>query len=141
MNLSAVTHPDLLRALALCGHGSKVLIADGNFPHVTGTNRHAKRIHLNFRPGLLTGDQVLESLALTIPIEAAEFMQSESGATVPAVEGYLALLPGVPATGIERFSFYDAARSDHVAVVVATGDERAYANLLVTVGVRPPSFE
>ena len=25
-------HPDILAALALCGHGDKVLIADGNYP-------------------------------------------------------------------------------------------------------------
>ena len=25
-------HPDLIAALALCGHGDKVLIADGNYP-------------------------------------------------------------------------------------------------------------
>ena len=25
-------HPDIVAALALCGHGDKVLIADGNYP-------------------------------------------------------------------------------------------------------------
>ena len=25
-------HPGLMKALSLCGHGSKVLIADGNYP-------------------------------------------------------------------------------------------------------------
>lgn len=25
-------HPDIMAALALCGHGDKVLIADGNYP-------------------------------------------------------------------------------------------------------------
>src|SRR5688572_16284327 len=28
-------HPEILRALGRCGHGSKVLITDGNFPHST----------------------------------------------------------------------------------------------------------
>ncbi len=25
-------HPELIHQLALCGHGSKILIADGNYP-------------------------------------------------------------------------------------------------------------
>jgi len=36
---------------------------------------------------------------------------------------------------IERFAFYQTASQDDVALVIATGDQRVYANLLVTVGV------
>ena len=39
---------------------------------------------------------------------------------------------------LERFAFYDAARGGDVALVVATGEQRIYANILLTIGVVPP---
>ena len=33
-----LTHPEILAALAGAGHGSQVLIADGNYPFSTGAN-------------------------------------------------------------------------------------------------------
>jgi L-fucose mutarotase len=38
-----------------------------------------------------------------------------------------------------RGEFYAAARSPDLAVAVASGDQRLYANILVTVGVVPPA--
>ena len=29
---SGCTHPGIMSALSLCGHGDKILIADGNYP-------------------------------------------------------------------------------------------------------------
>jgi L-fucose mutarotase len=57
----------------------------------------------------------------------------------PEVAGYRAQLPGVPFTGYERQEFYSEARRPDVAVVIATGDDRIYANLLLTIGVRTPT--
>ena len=37
-------HPDIMAALALCGHGDKVLIADGNYPLDSKTGRHVLEI-------------------------------------------------------------------------------------------------
>ncbi|WP_418605716.1 RbsD/FucU domain-containing protein [Georgenia sp. SUBG003] len=37
-----------------------------------------------------------------------------------------------------RREFYDACRGPDLALVVATGDQRLYANLLLTLGVRGP---
>jgi L-fucose mutarotase len=72
-------HPEILAALGGAGHGSKVLIADGNFPFGTGANPAAKRVYLNLAPGLVTVTDVLEVLIEAIPIEAAEVMQPPSG--------------------------------------------------------------
>lgn len=128
-------HPELLGALGTAGHGSKILLADGNYPHTTGAAPAAKRIYLNLAPGLLTVDQVLAPLIAAVPIEAAEIMSAPAGVDVPAIDGYRAALDGVPFTGIERMAFYDAARHPDVAIVIATGDQRVYANLLLTIGV------
>ena len=83
-----LTHPTLIGALAAAGHGSKVLIADGNYPHSTGAREGAVRIHLNLRPGLPTADDVLDVLAQTIPIEAVAVMVPGGGEKVPAHEGF-----------------------------------------------------
>jgi L-fucose mutarotase len=68
-------HPPLLAALAGCGHGAKVLLADANYSHVTNIGPRATLIHLNLRPGLVTVDQVLEPLLAAVPVEAAHLMR------------------------------------------------------------------
>lgn len=132
-----LTHPHLIGALAAAGHGSKVLIADGNYPHSTGAREGTVRIYLNLRPGLPTVGDVLEVLVGSIPIEAAAVMVPAPGEKVPAHEEYrLALADGTAWTELGRFEFYDACRSEDVAIVIATGEQRTFANVLLTVGVR-----
>lgn len=133
-----LTHPGLLAALAESGHGSKILIADANYPHNTGAPASARRIALNLRPGLLTIDQILEVLVDAVPLEAAAVMTPPDGNWTEAVKGYEHTLgTNVPIESHQRFEFYEAARSADVAVVIASGDTRHYANLLLTIGVRP----
>lgn len=128
-------HPDILHALASAGHGSQVLISDGNFPHTTGANHYARRVYLNLAPGLLAVPQVLEIIAGAIAVESAEVMRTADGSEPPIWNEFRALLPGLKLQARERFSFYEAARSPDVALVVATGEQRVYANILLTVGV------
>ena len=40
---------------------------------------------------------------------------------------------------LRRFEFYEAARGPDLALVIATGERRIYANILLTIGVVPPS--
>jgi hypothetical protein len=47
-------HPQILSALGASGHGSGILIADGNYPFNTRANPDAERVYLNLAPGLLT---------------------------------------------------------------------------------------
>lgn len=136
---TALIHPQLLGALAALGHGSQVLLADGNFPVQTGANPSAARVYLNVRPGLLSVDDVLEPISSVVPIESAQVMGTPDGTPVDAHAGYRALLgPAVPVEALGRFEFYDASRGPDVGLVIATGDLRLYANVLVTIGVRPP---
>ena len=117
-----MTHPQFLRALAAAGHGSKILLADANYPHTTGVNPRCELISLNLAPGLLDVSQVLDVLKRTIPID----------------DEFRAALPGVEFGEISRWDFYDAARDENVGIIVATGEQRLYGNLLLTVGVRQP---
>jgi L-fucose mutarotase len=130
-------HPELLRALGGAGHGAKVLLADGNYPVGTKAPAGASRIYLNLAPGLLTVTDVLGVLVQAIPIEAAEVMVPAEGAEPPIFAEFRKVLD-VELGALGRQPFYDAASSPDVAVVVATGESRIYANLLLTIGVVAP---
>lgn len=132
-----LTHPQLLEALGRAGHGSTVLIADSNYAHSTGASPSAERVHLNLCPGLLNADQVLEVLLDAIPVEAAACMVGPDGKDSIAITGFASTLSGVPLERLQREPFRAAARSADLAVVVATGDTRHYANVLLTIGALP----
>jgi L-fucose mutarotase len=130
-------HPPLIEALGTAGHGSKILIADGNYPYLTGKNPDARLVHLNVSPGLLTVVQVLDLVMTAANFESATLMGPDDGSTVEAHSDYRALLgDDFPFERTDRWSFYDIARSPDVGLVIATGDVRLYANLILTVGLR-----
>ncbi len=133
-----LTHPEILAALAGAGHGSQILIADGNYPFSTGSNPEAKHVFLNLTRGFAPVDEVLSVLADAVPIEAAHIMMPADGPEPPIFEQFRQVLKGdIPLQSYGRFEFYEAARDKNVALVIATGEQRVYANLLLTIGVVP----
>jgi L-fucose mutarotase len=137
-----ILHPDLLRHAAALGHGSQVLLADGNYPVSTGSPSGVPIVHLNLRPGLVSVMDVLEPLVSLLPIEAAAVMAVESQGPYamdedpPVWSSYTAAVPSsVALERLARSQFYEAARAEDVGLVVATADQQLYANLLLTVGV------
>jgi L-fucose mutarotase len=135
MLLTKLTHPTILNALARMGHGSQVLIADGNFPFTTHSNPAAEHVFLNLRPGLVTVTDVLDALISAIPVEAAHVMQPNDGSEPPIFTEFRHLLPVLQLQPVERFDFYSMARGLDVGLVIATGEARIYANILLTIGV------
>lgn len=144
-----ILHPQLLAVLGRIGHSSKILIADGNYPFATKKHPDAEIVHLNFAPGMLLVTDVLKPLLDTIPIELAEVMEPmKTGPYAmkvdpPIFDDFRAIIRDkgyatLELTKIERFAFYDAAAARDVALVIATGEQRIYANLLLTVGVVMP---
>lgn len=131
-------HPQILQALGTAGHGSTVLIADGNYPFTTGSAPAAQRVFLNLAPGLVGVPDVLRALVDAMPIEAAHVMVPDSGPEPSIFAEFRELLPDTPLQSLGRFPFYEAAREPRCALVIATGEQRVYANLLLTVGVVPP---
>ena len=133
-------HPPLLAALASAGHGGRILIADANYSHSTNISPAATVIHLNLRPGLVTVDQVLEPVLSAVPIEAATVMRPDDGSTPAAFDSYRQLLgEDLPLQTLGRLDFYAECRKSDLAVCVATGDDRLYANLLLTIGYITPA--
>jgi L-fucose mutarotase len=129
-------NPDILQVLGASGHGSRILIADGNYPFTTGSPQTARKVFLNLSPGIPKVTDVLDALVSAIPIEAAEVMVPDSMEEQPIFAEFRKLLPKeVKLTLIKRFAFYDRAKESDTALVIATGEQRVYANLLLTIGV------
>ncbi len=134
-------HPELLRVLGSAGHGATVLIADANYPHGVWVNPRAERVALNLAPGLLSATDVLTVVAQTIPIEAATLMGPAPDAEQVEVgihDAFRRILGQIPVSTAMRWDFYDLARSADCCCVIATGEQRLYANVLLTMGVRRP---
>jgi L-fucose mutarotase len=129
-------NPEILKVLGRSGHGSKILIADGNYPFSTGSLESATRVFLNLMPGIPKVTDVLEALIDAIPIERAEVMMPDTGDRPAIFEEFEQLLPKeIKLINRDRFEFYDAVRQTDTALVIATGEQRIYANLLLTIGV------
>ena len=127
-------HPQIMAALALCGHGDKILIADGNYP-LDAKSGEAKKVYLGLCPGLPTVTQVLESLLSVVKVEKAEVMLPADGTRPEIFNDFEALLPGVELAGIDRNGYYDACSVPAVRLAISTGEKRVYGNLLITIGV------
>jgi len=138
---TTLLHPEILYALGSAGHGAQVLIADGNYPFATRSNPQAEKVFLNLYPGVLTATDVLRVLVEAVPIEATQVMATADGSEPGIWAEFRELLPDAPLQPLERFAFYDAASASDVALVIATGEQRIYANILLTIGVVPPPLE
>ena len=135
-------HPQILSALGSAGHGSTILIPDGNYPFETGANPIAERVYLNLAPGMITVTDVLEAVLSVTPIEAAQVMRRDDGAEPSIYSDFREMLPDdIELTPLERFAFYDEAKKEDCCLVIATGEQRIYANILLTIGVVDPPAE
>ncbi len=141
----SLLHPEILKDIGQAGRSRRVLISDGNFPHSTWRGPNSSLVFLNLAPGLLTVTQVLEALVKVIPIEDALSMKpNRTGpyamkSAPPIFQEFRhigsATDRGVKLRSLERFTFYDQARSPDVCLTIATGKQRIYANQLLTIGV------
>ena len=141
-------HPHIIAALAKAGHGSKVLISDGNYPHWTKRGANAEVVYLNLALGVLGAVDVLKVLVTEVPFEAAAVMAyartgpNALSADPPIWNEFREVLHGAGVDTdldhIEREKFYEAAGTPDVCLTIATGEQKIYANLLLTIGVIKP---
>ncbi|NRB74137.1 MAG: transporter [Verrucomicrobiales bacterium] len=139
-------HPKINEVLGRAGHGSKVLIADGNYPASSALGPRAELVSLNLSPGIPTCSQVLAALVTAIPIEAADLMMYQTTGPYalteepPVWEEYRQVFRDsnieVDFGTIERFAFYEAAGQPDQVLTIQTADQQKFANILVTIGVR-----
>lgn len=127
-------HPEIMGALAYCGHGDKILIADGNYP-LDSKTEDAQLVYLGLTPGLPTVTDVLSALQSVINIEKAEVMDPGDGSAPPIFAEFTQMLDGMMLDKLGRYEFYDACCEKPVRLAISTGEKRTFANLLITVGV------
>lgn len=134
MLTTKLIHPEIMEVLSLAGHGSKVLIADGNYPlaEKSGT---ARKVYLGVTPGLPTVTDVLDALLGVCAVEKAEVMVPEDGSEPPIFAEFRKELGGMELSPLGRYEFYDACMADNAVILaISTGEKRVFANILLTVG-------
>jgi L-fucose mutarotase len=128
-------HPDILLALASNGHGARVLIADANFPFTTCTPATCKKVFLNLSPGMLTVTEVLKVMHDYIPVERAIIMIPPDESQQPIHAEFREILgDGIIFQPEKRADFYRETRSEETCLLIATGDTRRFANILIVIG-------
>ncbi|MFT3787260.1 MAG: RbsD/FucU family protein [Tepidisphaeraceae bacterium] len=138
-------HPVILGTLGKAGHNSRVLISDGNYPHLSKKGVNAEMVYLNLAPGLVTVTDVLSALLSAVPIESATVMDTYKTGPYAMTEEppvWAEIRKLLDAAGCtEPFKklmpvdFYAAAATPDVVLTIATGEQRIYSNLLLTIGV------
>ena len=136
LGLHPLLSPELLHALASMGHGDEILLADANFPAAS----HARR--LVQMPGTRVED-VLAAVLSVMPLDSFVDVASYTMQVVGDAESVPDVVAGAnavlarhgarPAGTLERFAFYERAAKAYA--VVATGEPRAYGNVLMRKGV------
>jgi L-fucose mutarotase len=137
---------DVLGTLRAMGHGDMLIIADTNFP--SDSVARATVMGKLLRMDNLTAAEAVNAILSVLPLDHAvpDFagrmeisgspdeippVQAEVQAEIDAAEGRVRTM-----VGIERFAFYDLARSAYA--VIQTGERRFWGCFMLRKGVIPP---
>lgn len=135
MLTTKLIQPQIMAALSLCGHRSKILIADGNYP-LADKSGQAEKVYLGLTKGIPTVTDVLDAVLSVINVEKAEVMTPDDGSNPLIFEEFRTCLGGMELCGLQRNEFYAACMAEGAVVLaISTGEQRIYGNILLTVGV------
>ena len=81
------------------------------------------------------GGDVLAAIQSAVNIEKAEVMDPADGTTPEIFGQFQTMLGGMELAKLGRYEFYDACCLPGVRLAVSTGEQRTFANLLITIGV------
>ncbi|MGD0733455.1 MAG: RbsD/FucU domain-containing protein [Terracidiphilus sp.] len=126
---------DLLAILSDMGHGDEIVISDANFPTASIARR------LIWLPGISATDAlaaVLSVVSLDDFLDrpaAAMNAPGQRPAIYPEFEAAIKQAEGraIALEPVERFAFYDRTKAAYA--VIATGERRLYANIILRKGV------
>lgn len=127
-------HPEIMRVLSLCGHGDKILIADGNYP-LDSRSGNADKVYLGLTSGVPGVTQVLETLSRVVNFEKAEVMLPETEENPEIFDEFEKILGKGKLNGLERQAYYSACSQPEVRLAISTGEKRTFANILLTINV------
>ena len=137
MTFTDCIHPELLRALAAAGHGSNILIADGNFPADIGVPERTEKVFLNFAPNKPLVTEVLETVTKLVNVESALVAVLDDGKDTAIMKEFQERLPkGVQMKKQGRWDFRASCMAPETGLLIQTGDLRLYGCILLTVGIR-----
>jgi len=137
---------ELLYALRRMGHGDEIVIVDTNYPAAS-----TAMSTVTGEPLLMAGvsaARAIEAILSVMPLDtfvpdpaARMEVVGDPNAVPPVQREVQAVLDRaagkhVPLQGIERFAFYDRAKS--AFVILVTGERRFYADFIFKKGVVPP---
>jgi L-fucose mutarotase len=132
--------PDALHALASMGHGDDMAIVDANFPAAHVARKSGARL---VTLAGATTPQALAAVLRLLPLDdfvpdAAWTMQvvGDPDAVPAPVAEFATVLHQAgerPAASLERFAFYERAQA--AFVILQTGEQRKYGNILLRKGV------
>ncbi len=136
LGIPAQISPDLLKIICEMGHGDEIVLADANFPSASTAQRLIRADGIEI-PELLSG--ILELFPLD-QYDNTNFILMEKcegdTADVSVWSEYENILkksnPDAKMSFIERFDYYERAKKAYA--VVATGERRQYANIILKKG-------
>ena len=131
--------PELLKVLMEMGHGDRIVIGDGNFPHAS-IAKDSILVRLDGHGAAEVLDAILALLPLDTYVDApVSLMEVVPGDPVETpIWGEFEKIvekhqPGTKIGHIERFRFYEEARKCYA--VISTGETALYANVILQKGV------
>ncbi|MEM7798706.1 MAG: L-fucose mutarotase [Chloroflexota bacterium] len=138
--ISPLISPELLDVMYRMGHGDELVLADTHFPSETLGQRVVRADGLPIAQLL---DAILPLFVLDAYVEAPVIMMAVvAGDTLDRQVELDYRRPidlhssdGIAIERLERFQFYDRAKS--AFAVVATGETRKYGNIILKKGVTP----
>ena len=142
IGVPATVTPELLYALARCGHGDKIVIADANFPSDSVATSCVLKSPI--RVSGSTSD-ILKDILKLLPLDqylphkifVMDRVESDKdkGLHVPAYEALrqAAAIETNEVSYVERFDFYKMAKE--CFAVIQTDDKSLYANVIISKGV------
>ncbi len=139
--ISKILTGDMLKMLSDMGHGDELVIADANFPAASVGQR------VILCPGI-SERELLQAIVKVFPLDTAEDFpavvmavtpkDSAAGVKAEIWDDYAEILKdgygeGVELYAVARQEFYDRAKKAYL--VIQTGEERLYGDLLLVKGV------
>lgn len=143
--LDPLLNADVLFALRAMGHGDRVIIADTNFPSdsIARVTTLGRLLRIDASAARVTKavlsvmplDSFVDDAALRMEVVGApndfQPVQQEVQSEIDQAEG-----KSWPLVGVERFAFYEQAKSAYA--VIQTAERRFYGCFILAKGVIPP---
>ena len=131
--ISKLLTGDLLKALCDMGHSDELVIVDGNYP---ARSLNDKVIDYKGVDSSTLCREILKYFPLDTygdPVFVMDTEEIDKNKPEPEAWNDFANITGVSINKLDRYEFYE--RSKKASLIIQTGDERAYANIILVKGV------